>query len=96
MGIPTTRTPEIYTTYNNNNDYVNLHNVTNLWLCNKYILVTQKQVLELCITGIERKTLYGLCIPHTAFPNATRLQQPQLKQQQQTTKVHVTKIGTGT
>ena len=97
MGIPTTRTPEIYTTYNNNNNnYVNLHKVTNLGICNKYILVTQKQVLELYITVKECKTLYGLCIPHTAFPNATRLQQPQLKQQQQTTKVHVTKIGTGT
>ena len=65
-------------TNNNNNNYVNLHNVTNLGLCNKYILVTQKQVLELHITAIECKTLYSLCIPHTAFPNATRLQQPQL------------------
>ena len=43
------------------------------------MLVTQKQVLELYITVIECKTLYGLCIPHTAFSNATRLQ---LKKQQ--------------
>ena len=64
-----------------NNNYVNLHNVTNLGLHNKLILVTQKQVLELYITAIEHKTLYGLCIPHTAFPNALRPQLPmQLKQ----------------
>ena len=56
----------------NNNNYVNLQHVTNLGLYNKLILVTQKQVLELYITAIERKTLYGLCVPHTAFPNATR------------------------
>ena len=56
------------------------------------------QVLGLYITAIERKTLYGLHVPHTAFPNANRSQQSQLKQQQRnpTTKVHVTKIGTGT
>ena len=65
-----------------NNNYVNLHDVTNLGLYNKLIVVTQKQVLELYITTIECKTLYGLCIPHTAFPNAVRLQLPmQLKQQ---------------
>ena len=64
------------------NNLVNLHNVTYLGLCNKYIFVTQKQVLELYITVIECKTLYSLCIPHTAFPNATRSQQPQLRQQQ--------------
>ena len=34
--------------------------------------VTQKQVLELCITVIEHKTLYSLRIPHTAFPDATK------------------------
>ena len=84
----------IYQLYNTNNDYVDIHYITNLGLCNKYILVTQKQVLELYISAIECKTLYSLCIPHTAFPNATRLQ---LKQkQQQKPKVHVTKIGTGT
>ena len=41
--------------------------------------MTQKQVLELYITVIERKTLYSLHVPHTAFANETRLQ---LKQQQ--------------
>ena len=44
---------------------------------------------------IECKTLYGLCVPHTAFPNANWLQQLQLKQQQEQTtnqhRVHVTK-----
>ena len=49
-------------------NFVNLHDVTNLGLYNKLILVTQKQVLELYITVIERKTLYGLHIPHTDFP----------------------------
>ena len=51
-------------------------------LYNKLILVTQKQVLELYITVIECKTLYGLHVPHTAFPNATK---------ETTTEVHVTK-----
>ena len=55
---------------NDNDNYVNLHDVTNLGLYNILILVTQKQVLELYITAIECKTLYGLHIPHTAFPNA--------------------------
>ena len=53
-------------------------------LYSKLILVTQKQVLELYITVIEHKTLYGLCIPHTAFPNATKAT---------TKEVHVTKDG---
>ena len=85
----------IYQLYNTNNDYVDIHHVTNLGLYNKYILVKQKQVLELYITAIGCKALYSLCIPHTAFPNATRLQ---LKQQQQKQKpnVHVTKKGIGT
>ena len=84
---------------NDNNNYVNLHDVTNLGLYNKLILVTQKQVLELYIIVIECKTLYDLCIPHTAFPNATR---SQLKQQQKNItpqhnkSVHVTNVGTGT
>ena len=64
----------IYQLYNTNNDYVDIHHVTNLGLYNKYILVTQKQVLELYITAIECKTLYGLHVPHAAFPNATRSQ----------------------
>ena len=55
---------------NDNNNYVNLHDVANLGLYNKLILVTQKQVLELYITVIGCKTLYGLCVPHTAFPNS--------------------------
>ena len=70
----------------NDNNYVNPHDVTNLGL--KFILVTQKQVLKLYITVIECKTLYGLPIPHTAFPKATK---------ETTTEVHVTKdrdIGT--
>ena len=53
--------------------------------------------VQLYITVIERKILYGHRVSYTAFPNATRLQQPQLKQQQRnpTTKVHVTKIEQG-
>ena len=88
----------IYQHTNNNNKYVNLHNATNLGLCNIYILVIQKQVLELYITVIEHKTLYSLQVPHTAFPNTFAMQQLQLKQQQRntTTKVHVTKRGAGT
>ena len=35
---------------------------------------------------IECKTLYGLHVPHTAFSNATRSQQLQLKKQQQNNK----------
>ena len=50
---------------NDNNNYVNLHDVTNLGLYNKLILVTRKQVLELHITAIERKTLYVLRVPRT-------------------------------
>ena len=62
---------EVLQLINDNNNYVNLQHVTNLGLYNELILVTQKQVLELYITAIEPKTLYGLHIPHTAFPNAT-------------------------
>ena len=54
---------------------VNYHDVINLGLYNKYILITQKQVLELYISAIEHKTLYGLRVPHTAFPNAFAMQQ---------------------
>ena len=43
---------------------------------------------------IECNTLYGLHVPHTAFPNATRSQLKQQQQQQQKPKVRVTKIGT--
>ena len=71
---------------NDNNNNVNLHNVTNLGLYNKLILVTQKQVLELYITAIECKTLYSLHVPHTAFPNALQPQLPHLKQQRTTTQ----------
>ena len=53
---------------------VNLHDVTNLGLNNKNILVTQKQVLELYITVIECKTLYSHRVPHTAFPDAVAMQ----------------------
>ena len=49
-----------------------------LGLYNKFILVTRKQVLELYVTAIERKTLYSVRVPHTAFPNAIRIQQLQL------------------
>ena len=75
--------------YYTNNNYVDLQHVNNLGLYNKFILVTQKQILELYITAIECKTLYGLHLPHTAFPNATR---SQLKQQQtkQTTGFYLT------
>ena len=65
-----------------NNNYVNLYDVTKLGLYNELILVTQKLVLELYTTVIECKTLYSLCITHTTFPNALRPQLPmQLKQQ---------------
>ena len=74
---------------NNNNNYVNLQHVTNLGLYNKLILVTQKQVLELYITAIECKTLYGLHIPHTAFPNATEATTEETNAT--TNEVHVTK-----
>ena len=63
---------EVFQLINDNNNYLNLHNVTNLGLYNKLILVTQKQVLELYITTIECKTLYSFCIPHTVFPDATK------------------------
>ena len=49
-----------------------------LGLYNKFILVTRKQVLELYVTTIERKTLYSVRVPHTAFPSAIRIQQLQL------------------
>ena len=65
---------------------VNLHDVTNLRFYNKLILVTQKQVLELYITVIEHKTLYGLCVPHTAFPDAT-----EATTRETTNEVHVTR-----
>ena len=71
---------------NDNNNYVNLQHLTNLGLYNKLILVTQKQVLELYITGIECKTLYSLRVPHTAFPNATKE-----TTKATTNEVHVTK-----
>ena len=34
----------------------------------------RNQVLGLYIAAIECKTLYGLHVPHTAFPNVIRLQ----------------------
>ena len=72
---------------NDNNNYVNLHDVTNLGLYNKLILVTQKQVLELYITAIEHKTLYGLHIPHTTFSDATKA-----TTNATTNEVHVTEV----
>ena len=54
------------------------------------MLVTQKQVLELYITVIECKTLYGLCVPHTAFPNATKATTKETTKAT-TNEVHVTK-----
>ena len=56
----------------------------------------QKQVLELYIIAIEHKTLYSLCIPHTAFPNVLQLQLQQLKQQQKQQQMRsmLPKIGT--
>ena len=77
---------EVFQLISDNNNYVNLHDVTNLGLYNKLILVTQKQVLELYITAIEHKTLYSLRIPHTAFPNATKA-----TMNPTTNEVHVTK-----
>ena len=50
-------------------------NILRLYI--KYILVTQKQVLELYITVIECKTLYAHWVSHTAFPNAFAMQQLQ-------------------
>ena len=54
------------------------------------ILVTQKQVLQLYITVIECKTLYGLCVPHTVFPNATKATTKETTNAI-TNEVHVTK-----
>ena len=81
---------KVFQLINNNNNYVNLHNVTNLGIYNKLILVTQKQVLELYIIVIEHKTLYGLSIPHTAFPNATEATTRETTNAK-TNEVHVTK-----
>ena len=83
---------EVLHLINDNSNYVNLHYVINLGLCNKLIPVTWKQVLELYIIVIEYKTLYSLHIPHTAFPNATKA-----TTKATTNEVHVTKdrdIGT--
>ena len=50
---------------------INHHNVTNLGLCNKeVILVTYKQVFWLYFTAIEHKTLYSLGVPHS-IPQCT-------------------------
>ena len=56
---------------NDDNNYVNLHDVTNLGLYNKLILVTQKQVLEFYITAIEYKTINGHRTLSQHFLNAT-------------------------
>ena len=56
------------------------------------ILVTQKQVLELYISAIERKTLYSLHVPHTAFPNAAKATTTETTNAT-TNEVHVTKDG---
>ena len=78
----------------NDNNFVNLHDVTNLGLYNKLILVTQKQVLEFYIIAIERKTLNGLVVPHTAFPKCiTTTTKATINT---TTRVHVTKAVIGT
>ena len=79
---------------NDNNNYANLHDLTNLGLYNKLVLVAQKQILEFYIIAIECKTLNGLTVPHTAFPKcittATKATMNTL------TRVHVTKAVTGT
>ena len=62
----------------------------NLGLYNTSILVTQKQVLELYITAIKCKTLYSLHVPHTAFPNTTKVTMRETTHTT-TNKVHVTK-----
>ena len=79
---------------NNNNNYVNLHIVTNLGLCNKFILATQKQVLEFYIIMIECKTLNDLTVPHTAFPKCIATTTKATVNT--TTRVHVTKVVIGT
>ena len=78
----------------NDNNYVNLHNVTNLGLYNKLILVTPKQVLEFYIIAIEHKTLNGLTVPHTAFPKCITTTTKATTNT--TTRVHVTKAVIGT
>ena len=79
-----------YKVFNDNNNYVNLQHVTNLGLYNKLILVTQEQVLELYITVIEHKTLYGLNVPHTAFPKCNQSNHKR-NNNATTNEVHVTK-----
>ena len=74
--------------------YVNLHDVTNLGLYNKLILVTQKQILEFYVIAIECKTLNGLMVPHTAFPKC--ITTTTKATMNTTTRVHVTKAVIGT
>ena len=78
----------------NDNNYVNLHDVTNLGLYNKFILVTQKQVLEFYIIAIERKTLNGLTVHHTAY--SKYITTTTKATMNTTTRVHVTKAVIGT
>ena len=78
----------------NNNNYVNLHDVTNLGLYIKLILVIQKQVLEFYIIVIECQTLNGLTVPHTAFPKCITMATKATMNT--TTRVHVTKAVIGT
>ena len=66
-----TSTDLLISSYSNNNNYVNLHDVTNLGLYNKLILVTQEQVLEFYITVIECKILNGHQTLSQHFPNVT-------------------------
>ena len=58
------------------------------------MLVTQKQVLEFYITAIERKTLNGLTVPHTAFPKC--IATTTKATMNTTTRVRVTKAVIGT
>ena len=93
LSIPTKYTNSTNQHINDNN-YINLHDVTNLGLYNKLILVTQKQVLEFYIIAIERKTLNGLMVPHTAFPKC--ITTATKATMNTTTRVHVTKTVIGT
>ena len=78
----------------NDNNFVNLHDVTNLGLYNKLIFVTQKQVLAFYIIAIECKALNSIMVPHTAFPKCVTTATKSTTNT--ATRVHFTKAVIGT
>ena len=93
QGYLITSTPTKYTNstiqHINDNNYVNLYDVTNIGLYNKFILVTQFYII-----AIACKTLNGLMVPHTAFPKCITTTTKATTNA--TTRVHVTKAVIGT